>query len=324
MLTPQTWTVSPEFAGQTLAAFIRRQVSGVSWSQVEKEVARSTVRVNQVVCLDSARRLHAGDTIEIGPAQAQAGSLSDRVRILYVDHHLIVVDKPSGLTTERRSEERHWPARRKSLQPTLDELLPKLLSKSSTRRSRSDGGAILVHRLDRDTSGLLVVARTRQAADGLTNQFRQHTARRVYRAIVIGDPGDVTIRSRFVRDRGDGLRGSIDSTTLGKEAITHVRELERIGLYTLIECRLETGRTNQIRIHLSERNCPVCGEVKYSRRPDGRRVSDMSDAPRLALHAMELEFVHPVTRQSLRFLSPWPQDLDRWTERLRHLARSEK
>lgn len=325
-LTPTaSLLISSEFVGQTLAAVLRQHRPGTSWSRARQWIQQAAVKVNQVVCLDEARRLRLGDVVELGISHRQRIPIAELVRILHVDRHLIVVDKPSGLTTERRPEERRWPARRKALQPTLDELLPGLLHREPSQSTRGPsrsakrqaaGGVILVHRLDRDTSGVMVVARTAEAAQGLTAQFRKHTAERVYRAVVAGHPGNVTIQSLLVRNRGDGLRGSA-AAPVGKEAITHVREIERIGDYALIECRLETGRTNQIRIHLAERNCPVCGEVKYNRRPDGTIIPDESAAPRLALHAAELAFIHPMTQQPLHFLSPWPEDLATLVRQLR-------
>lgn len=314
MIDPRRFIITSEFAAQTVAASIRRHSPGSSWSQVRTLIERSAVRVNQVICLDHARRLREGDVVEIGEPLSRQVRAADQVRLLHVDHHLAVIDKPSGLTTERRPEERHWPARRKALAPTLDEILPGLFARG---RRQAAGGIILVHRLDRDTSGVMVVARTQQAAVGLTAQFRRHTVDRVYQAVVSGHPGTRTISTRLVRDRGDGLRGSVPSETLGKHAVTHVREIEWIGPYSRIECRLETGRTNQIRIHLAELNCPVCGEVKYQRRPDGTQWEDTSHAPRLALHAAELGFVHPITQQPLRFLAPWPEDLQHWLNSLR-------
>jgi 23S rRNA pseudouridine1911/1915/1917 synthase len=313
-MIPFSFPVDPELAGQTLAAVLRTQWPGHSWSQIARQIERAGVRVNRVVCVDAARRLRAGDVVEIGTAAAQPVDWAARVRLLHVDRHLAVVDKPAGLLVERRPEERRWPAKRKALAPTLDELLPKLLA--GRPRAKPSGGVIPVHRLDRDTSGVMVVARTPQAALGLTAQLQRHSAQRVYRAVVAGHPGTATIQSRLVRDRGDGLRGSTDAAT-GKTAITHVRELERIGPYALVECRLETGRTNQIRIHLAERGSPVCGEVKYHRRADGTLLPDASGAPRLALHAAELEFVHPVAQTPLRFVSPWPAELATWLDGLR-------
>lgn len=314
MIDPHRFTITSEFAAQTVAANIRRHSPGASWSQIRAMIERSAVRINQVICLDHARRLREGDLVEIGQPENQRVPLAEQVRLLHVDHHLAVIDKPSGLMTERRPEERKWPARRKAIQPTLDELLPRLLS---IRPARAARGVILVHRLDRDTSGVMVVARTQQAAVGLTAQFQKHSVQRLYQAVVVGHPGSRTISSQLVRDRGDGLRGSASAADIGQHAVTHLREIEWIGSYSRIECRLETGRTNQIRIHLAEQNCPVCGEVKYNRRSDGTVLADDSQAPRLALHAMELGFVHPITQHPLRFLSPWPADLQRWLDRLR-------
>lgn len=324
-MPPQSITVSPELVGQTVAAVMRRLLPDASWSLIRKQIAQSSVRINRVICLDAARRLREGDTVELAAACSKSPSLRSSVRLMYVDHHLAVVDKPSGLTTERRVEERSWPKRRKALAPTLDELLPDLLMPPRAARhpaSRQPGGVILVHRLDRDTSGVMVIARTKQAAQGLTSQFRKHAAERVYRAVVVGHPGNAEIISRLVRDRGDGLRGSTLSPTQGQVAITHVRELESIGEFSLVECRLETGRTNQIRIHLSERNCPVCGDVKYNHPPDGVPIADHSGAPRLALHAAELNFIHPVSRQPLQFLAPWPPDLEALVSRLRSASQT--
>ena len=126
-----------------------------------------------------------------------------------------------------------------------------------------------------------------------------------------------TIESRLVRDRGDGRRGSTDLAGAGKLAVTHVRPIERLGDYTLIECRLETGRTHQIRIHLSEAGHPLCGEKVYAQPLFRAGTPDQSGAPRLALAAVELGFVHPVTGEPMHFETPLPADLAEFVERLR-------
>ena len=175
-----------------------------------------------------------------------------------------------------------------------------------------------MHRLDRETSGLLVFARTVLAERHLGQQFRQHTTLRSYLAVVHGNVSAETISSRLVRDRGDGRRGSTTNSQLGKTAVTHIRPLERIGPYTLIECRLETGRTHQIRIHLAESGHPLCGEKVYNQPLHGQPKPDTSGAPRLALHAAELGFQHPVTGEMLKFEMPLPADLTEFLHRLRH------
>src|SRR5207245_3277608 len=125
------------------------------------------------------------------------------------------------------------------------------------------------------------------------------------------------IASRLVRDRGDGRRGSTTLPGVGKEAVTHVEVVERLAGYTLVACRLETGRTHQIRIHLAELGHPVCGEKVYNRKPGGEPEPDESGAPRLALHATELGFVHPVTGEAMHWTMPLPPDLHAFLERLR-------
>ena len=126
-----------------------------------------------------------------------------------------------------------------------------------------------------------------------------------------------TIRSNLVRDRGDGRRGSTTLPDVGKRAVTHITVEEQFRGYTLLSCRLETGRTHQIRIHLSESGHPVCGDKVYCRRANGDVIEDKSGAPRLALHATELGFQHPVTGEKLHWSSPLPPDMTKLIERLR-------
>ena len=197
----------------------------------------------------------------------------------YLDSHIVVVEKPAGMTTTRHQEERDWPARRKQLQPTLDELLPAVIARMEGRRAKGVPPPIRpVHRLDRETSGLLVFARSVKAERNLGEQFRRHTTRRKYLAVALGSVPEQRISSRLVRDRGDGRRGSTTEPGVGKLAVTHVRPLEQIGPYTLIECRLETGRTHQIRIHLAEQGHPLCGDRVYRKPPGGGVLPDESGA----------------------------------------------
>src|SRR5262249_11391151 len=126
-----------------------------------------------------------------------------------------------------------------------------------------------------------------------------------------------TVATRLVRDRGDGRRGSTTLPGVGREAVTHVEVVERLRGYTLLACRLETGRTHQIRIHLAERGHPVCGEKVYNRRRDGTMMEDASGAPRLALHAVELGFRPPASGERLRWEMPLPADWQALVDRLR-------
>jgi 23S rRNA pseudouridine1911/1915/1917 synthase len=174
-----------------------------------------------------------------------------------------------------------------------------------------------VHRIDRETSGLMVFARTVDAERILGEQFRAHSLHRVYLAVALGDVREQTIESYLVPDRGDGRRGSTKNNKLGKRAVTHVKPIERLGGYTVIECRLETGRTHQIRIHLSEHGHPLCGDKVYRGPYPGKPIPDESGAPRLSLHAAELGFQHPITGELIRFAMPLPADLTGLIQRLR-------
>jgi 23S rRNA pseudouridine1911/1915/1917 synthase len=175
----------------------------------------------------------------------------------------------------------------------------------------------IVQRLDKETSGLVVFARTVDAERGLGMQFRKHTVTRRYLAIVKGIVTPQTIRSTLVRDRGDGRRGSTMLNNTGKEAVTHISVVERLPGYTLLSCKLETGRTHQIRIHLAELGHPVCGERVYNRKFNGEPIPDDSGAPRLALHAAELGFKHPITDEAMHWEMPPPDDLREFLAQLR-------
>lgn len=250
------------------------------------------------------------------PSRTARPSSSPQPVIRYVDAHVVVVDKPVGLTTMRHAHEAAEFGERSQryLPPTLADLLPALL----TNRPAEKGGRLrAVHRLDRDTSGLVVFARTVEAERRLGEQFRDHSVERVYRAIVRGKAQSRKIESYLVDDRGDGRRGSTTRPSAGKKAVTHVAVVETLGDFTLVECRLETGRTHQVRIHLGETGTPICGERIYDRPIHGAPHPDRSGASRLALHAATLGFTHPATGKKLAWTSPLPQDMAELLTRLK-------
>lgn len=317
----------------TLSAFLRGRLGKASWSQVQAIVRGRRVLIHGNVCTDAARRLKDGEVVKVLAEAAAPPPRAADVRIVHLDEAVVVVDKPAGLTTTRHAEERDWPARRRQVQPTLDELLPAIVQRVAGARARRNAPrgqrepagprrlppVRAVHRIDRETSGLLVFARNVPAERILAEQFRAHTTHRRYLALCVGRVEAGTIVSLLVRDRGDGRRGSSPDGE-GKRSVTHVAPVEHFGDdFTLVECRLETGRTHQIRIHLAESGHPVCGERVYAA-PRGSGVEDRSRAPRVALHAAELGFVHPVSGEELRFTSPMPDDLVRLVKRLRGLA----
>lgn len=333
------FTVPDALEGQTLAAVLRRWQPEMSWSVAKRMIVTRRVTVNGTLCLNDARRLRAGEEVTLLEEPGAPVPREHDVRVLRIDPDLIVIDKPAGVITLRRDEERDMSPQRKSLQPSLDELLQRLLAGSgrAARASRPRRGRArdtearpamhvplyAVHRLDRDTSGVMLFALSARARDVLIGMFARHQVQRTYIAVVHGHlPAERTIESWIVRDRGDGLRGSLppgSDTSAARQAITHVRPIEHLGRdYTVVECRLETGRTHQIRIHLSEIGHMLCGEKLYLKPiADAPERKDTSGAPRQALHSAEMRLSHPITGEALHFASPLPGDLSRWLQRLR-------
>jgi len=318
-VTSSVYEVDESQAGQLLTA-LRHWLPGTSWSAARALVRKRRIAINGVVCLDEARVLAQGETVSVAEHPLPAPPSDDDVRILFVDSHVVVVEKPSGMLTLRRKSEQRWSWERRNLQPTLDEVVPRLIAQNAARRAgtktrmRRLPRIYSVHRIDRDTSGLVMFARTKEAQENFIDQFAARKTLRRYLAIIPGRIDNQTIETRMTRDRGDGVRGNSQNGR-GPLAITHVRQLRRLGDYSEVECRLETGRTNQIRIHLAELGHPVCGDIKY-RGPINAPVDDNSRCRRLALHATELRFIHPDTNKEGVFESPWPDGMLKYIDRL--------
>lgn len=291
--------------------------------QANDLVRGGRVQIDGNICSDPTYVLRAGEVVKVLEHAASPAARQEDVRLVYADDHVVVIEKPPGVTSMREgSGERKRPGK----QATLDQMVGRLLAKGRKDRRRSvppvRGQTVIpVHRLDRDTSGLMVFARTRQAQHALEAQFKARDVGRSYLAVVHGRPHEMTITTHTVRDRGDGLRGSAEvwgkDPAAGQRAVTHIEPQKELGDYSLVRCTLETGRTHQIRIHLSEIGHMLCGEKEYVRRPDGTRMRDGSGAPRQALHAERLWFTHPASGREMKFVSKLPADLARWLEMLR-------
>lgn len=320
-MTLPPFPVGPAEAGHTLAKVLRSRLheSQPSWAQVRALIEQRRVQVGDAVCSDPARRLKENELVTLlgKPKPLPKTARTDGLVIRHLDEHVVVVEKPAGVNTVRHPSELLWPDKRRQLDPTLQDFALWAAAARLKRPAKSLPPLRIVHRLDKETSGLLCFARTAIAERGLGIQFKKHTVVRRYLALVPGYLGPRTIRSNLVRDRGDGRRGSTTLPDVGKAAVTHVSVEERLVGYTLLSCRLETGRTHQIRIHLSEAGHPVCGDKVYCRRPDGTQFPDESGAPRLVLHAAELGFDHPVTGAKLHWEMLLPADLRKLVDRLK-------
>jgi 23S rRNA pseudouridine1911/1915/1917 synthase len=311
-MATRTLTVPAKDAGQSLVAWLRARLS-LPEGEVRRLVRERKVRVGGNLCGSADWRVRAGQRVEVELPARKEPARGPVPVIRHVDEHLVLVDKPSGLTTMRHATDvREFGARAKRYLPTtLQDQLPGLIA---AHTGGPPGRVRAVHRLDKETSGLVVFARTPAAESRLGEQFRAHTIERVYRAIVRGEAVSARIESTLVEDRGDGRRGSGPG---GQRAVTHVTLIERLGTFSLVECRLETGRTHQVRIHLGEAGTPLCGERIYDRPLHGKPLPDGSGIERVALHAATLGLEHPATGQRMSWSSPLPPDLARALERMR-------
>jgi 23S rRNA pseudouridine1911/1915/1917 synthase len=279
-----------------------RSLFGTSWGKARGWIEGGKVRVGGALVTDPTARVAAGAEIALNEAarKPQAEELADG-DVAYADAQVVVVRTPQGLSTIPYDG---------TEVDTLDARVRAWLERKrlTPRGQRPTLG--IVHRLDKETSGLVVFTRTWLAKQALSSQFRHHTVYRRYLAVAHGDVPERTLRSFFIENRGDGLRGSKRGPgrkppTEGREAITHVTRVEPLAGATLIACRLETGRTHQIRIHLSESGNPLVGERVYVR----GYLGPLLEAPRLMLHAAELGFVHPATEREMRWEQPTPEDM---------------
>lgn len=332
-MAQRTYTVGRAEAGQTLGEWLGQRLA-LPKDQVRQLVRARQVRVAGMPCLDPSRRMRPGQRIDVrltepaGPKKDGArplppaeflDSLPTSPVLRFVDEDVVVVEKPSGLTTMRHPEdvEEQGPRARRFLPPTLADLVPVLLA----RRPGGKWSPVrAVHRLDNETSGLVVFARTATAESQLGRLLRAHAVERRYQALVRGKSQSGRIESWLVRDRGDGRRGSGRTPGEGQHAVTHVSLVEELGDFSLVECRLETGRTHQVRIHLGEAGTPLCGERIYDRPVHGRPKPDGSGASRIMLHAATLGFEHPRTGEQMDWSALLPADMASLLERLRRQA----
>jgi 23S rRNA pseudouridine1911/1915/1917 synthase len=303
-------------SGQTVAAVVR-ELQGCSWSRARTLCHKGHVLVDGEVARDPAVRVQQGSVLHVRARGSGTESVT-LANLLAVDREVVVVVKPAGIDSVPYDS---------SARDTLQHRV-----QAELRRRFGPGPPLrVVQRLDRDTTGVMVFARTRRAERALQSQFRAHTVERRYLALALGEVTPRTHRSHLVADRGDGLRGSANPRCApdGKLAITHVDVLAVASVdpghwvgpgpprVSLVACRLETGRQHQIRIHLAEAGHPLVGERVYVRDHRGGAVLGFEPGHgRPLLHAERLGFVHPADDRMHRWAWPLPMDFADLLERL--------
>jgi 23S rRNA pseudouridine1911/1915/1917 synthase len=288
---PSRFVVAPEDQGRRLDQVLAARISGLSRRRARvaldlggvfvdgarTKVAGRIVRAGQVIVAHLGGALDRATKQAGAEARARDDAALPPFRIVHQDDDLVIVDKPSGLLTAPTPE-----SDRGNLASALSRVLSRRVS--------------VVHRLDMETSGLLVFALGDESNRVLAERFRTHDVERVYLAVLRGVVS--------------GDAHTVDVPLAGRRAVTHIQVAERFDGATLVRCRLETGRTHQIRLHAHHLGHPVLGDAKHG-------VATAIDPPRMALHAMVLGFRHPHTGAALRFESGWPQELAGWLEGLR-------
>lgn len=306
-------TLGPEHCGQRLDKALA-EASGLSRQRVQALMDQGRVTLDGRAASQTSLKLTGGEVYaiavpEAAPARAQAQDIP--LAIVFEDEHLIVVDKPAGLVVH--------PAAGNPDGTLVNALLHHCKGQLSGIGGVARPG--IVHRIDKDTSGLLVVAKTDAAHEGLAAQFADHSIERAYRAVVAGHPAPPagTVTGAIGRSSRDRKKMALVEQGRGKHAVTHYRTLERLGEAALVECRLETGRTHQVRVHMSSIGHPLLGDPVYGRSSARFRPAlSAAHFSRQALHAAELGFVHPVTQERLRFVSEMPADMRELIDALDH------
>jgi len=326
----RTALAGDDHAGWRLDRFLAAALPDFSRSRLRQLLEEEAVSLGTRTIKDPNHRVKPGDSYSvIVPPTASAIPQGQDIplTVVYEDKDLIVINKPAGLVVHPAAG-------------NPDGTLVNALIAHCGEKNLAIGGEArpgIVHRLDKDTSGLLVAAKNERAMTSLAKQFANHTIERAYNAIVWGSPRDSTglIESQIGRSQFDRKRMAVLRAG-GKTARTRYKVIEKFGpkeraFASLIECRLETGRTHQIRVHLTHLGHPLIGDPQYGRNrtaPKGKSDAEAhafttaSTFQRQALHAFVLGFQHPSLHKTLRFEAPWPADFAQLVEALRGLNKS--
>ncbi len=300
----ESFVVPAECAGLRLDQALARVLPRHSRSRLQAWLREGRIRVEGVVSADAKRKVWGGEKVEVevssapDPRTSAAAAEDIGLSIIYEDADILVIDKPAGLVVHPGSG--NW-------QGTL---LNALLHHAPQLAAVPRAG--IVHRLDKETSGLLVVAKTLEAQTDLVRQLQARTVQRQYLALVHGSlAGEGTVDAPIGRHPTQRVKMAVvTGAARGKEARTHYTVRERFAEASLLECRLETGRTHQIRVHMASIRHPLVGDPVYGKRGAslGHLSPLLTTLPRQALHAWRLGLLHPRTRQELAWQAPLPED----------------
>ncbi len=281
-------------AEEELMPFLLARMGGKTRTGIKSFLSHRQVKLNGTIVTRHDTLLHVGDTVILSGTKGNIELRHPKLRLVYEDDHFIIVEKSRGLLTV--------PVRQDSKETTAYSIL-----KAYVRRQHPRNNIYVVHRLDRETSGLLVFVKTQQLQEYMRTYWRQIVTTRTYVALVEGIPekDEDTITTWLTEDKRNAVVYSSPVDDGGDIAITHYKIVKHSDELSLLELHLETGRTNQIRVHMASIGHPVVGDRKYGHAAEGQSPSRPD---RLCLHARVLEFINPVTEQTLHFETPVPRD----------------
>jgi len=314
------YVVEAREGGTRIDKFVAQRMPETTRASVQRWIDAERVLVDGRVCR-AKEKVKEGSRVEVRPDLPPATDAqpdpSVVIDVVFEDEHLLVVNKPAGLVVHPGAGHRSG--------TMVNGLLARAGFERDVTDPRDPKGQLrpgIVHRIDRYTSGLLVVAKTAQSREFLKEQLARHSVLRTYIALTVGVPNQALIETKHGRDPHSRLRFS-SKVANGKRALTRVHVVERLagGQAALVECRLETGRTHQIRVHLSmETQTPILGDDLYGGMRGAPLVVQIAQTiGRQALHAKELGFVHPGTRQQINFSAEVPADMSEALRALRQL-----
>jgi 23S rRNA pseudouridine1911/1915/1917 synthase len=280
-------------------------IPSLSRARIQALLETDALQIAGQAVSDPSSKRHQGQAFTLtvpAPVPDKAAPQDIELDIVFEDEHLIIVNKPAGLVVH--------PAAGHADGTLVNALLHHCKGKLSGIGGVQRPG--IVHRIDRDTSGLLVVAKSDAAHEGLAKLFATHDIERRYLAVVVGKPSPAggLIRTQIGRSTTNRKKMAVLPEGKGKHAVTHYRTIEQFKDASLVECRLETGRTHQVRVHMAHIGHPLVGDSTYNNRRKAFKFGpNQSYFDRQALHAVSLGFIHPITGERLGFESRLPDDI---------------
>jgi len=309
--------------GQRVDQFISNNKKDLSRTRIKNLILNKNLKINKKIIIDPSKKIYVNDNINLEipvPQKASLKPFNFKLDIFHEDKDLLVINKPAGISMHPGAGD-------------YDKTLVNALMHYDSKNLSNIGDELrpgIVHRIDKDTSGLIVVAKNNLAHEKLSNQFSEHSIKRIYQALIWGKlrPQSGKIETLITRSSKNRQLMEV-GLTKGKKAVTNYKTLEvfeneKIPTFSLIECKLETGRTHQIRVHMSYKGNNILGDKKYKKKfKKFKNINETLEKNILSLdrqflHAKTIGFIHPITGKELEFTSNLPQDLDNILKMLRN------